>query len=75
MQCHTHCEGQDDPYWLKFTVNGVTMKDAVTGWLMSSGADPAEKHTYVDCAYNVDSAPHACNPTCGGASSIRPNGW
>lgn len=62
--CHSHCEAQDDPNWLRVSVNGVSMRDAITAWLMSDGTDPAAKHTYVDCSYNVNGKPVNCNPTC-----------
>ncbi len=60
--CHTHCEAQDDPAWLKFAIGGTTMRDAFTAWMGATG-EPAAVHTHVDCTYST-TAPFACNPTC-----------
>lgn len=65
--CHTHCESQSDGPWLGFRVNGVSMAQAFEAWLTSPPTAPAAANTYVDCMYNENSTPRACNPTCNGA--------
>lgn len=67
VSCHTHCEGQDDTAWNRFTVGGVTMKDAVVAWLSAPPTDPASAHTYTDCSYNANGTPRQCNPSCTGS--------
>jgi len=47
-------------HWNKISVNGVTMRQALTQWWLSNGED-ASKHTYIDCKINGD---FHCNPTC-----------
>ena len=76
VSCHTHCEGQDDAAWAGFTVNGVTMKDAVISWLSAPTPEPAAKHTFVDCAYNAAGTPRQCNPSCKASESASATyGW
>eukprot|EP01059_Diplonema_ambulator_P021160 TRINITY_DN351_c0_g1_i1.p1 TRINITY_DN351_c0_g1~~TRINITY_DN351_c0_g1_i1.p1 ORF type:complete len:447 (+),score=151.38 TRINITY_DN351_c0_g1_i1:198-1343(+) len=35
--CHTHCEAQNSGEWLKFSVNNVTMQQAVSKWWNGNG--------------------------------------
>ena len=47
-------------YWNQISVNGVTMRQALTNWYFSNN-EPASKHTYIDCKVKDD---FHCNPTC-----------
>merc|ERR1711871_554059 len=60
--CHTHCEAQGDQFFT-FSIDGVTMQQAVSKWWNSDGTDKASAHTYAPCEYKT-SSPHKCNPTC-----------
>jgi hypothetical protein len=63
--CHTHCEAQSDDYFQGFTVNGVTMQQAVSKWWHSDGSDDAKEHTYTPCQYKTkEGTKHMCNPSC-----------
>lgn len=65
VSCHTHCEAQTTGYWSQVTVNGVLMRDAVAAWWADVAAGSATgNHWNVDCQYNANGSPHACNPTC-----------
>jgi len=57
--CFTHC-AEIMGLWGKITINGVTMRDALSKWYFSNDQD-ASKHTYIDCSLK-DSL--YCNPTC-----------
>lgn len=68
--CHTHCEGQSDN-WFRFTINGVTMRDAVGKWWRGGDDSKAEDNNYLPCYYNENGTPRECNPTCGAAGYER----
>lgn len=46
--------------WNKITINGVSIREALTKWFFSEG-EPAEDHTYTDCTLN---GKYQCNPSC-----------
>ena len=48
----------------RYAIDGVKEVDAFTSWWLSDGTDPASKHQYLPCSFNVQ-PPHQCNPSCG----------
>eukprot|EP00729_Bicosta_minor_P015858 gene15858-27694_t len=46
-----------------YTINGVTMQQALTAWWASEGTEPAANHWHLPCTI-IDAKPHQCNPTC-----------
>eukprot|EP00051_Salpingoeca_urceolata_P027562 m.482060 g.482060 ORF g.482060 m.482060 type:complete len:396 (+) comp22419_c0_seq1:238-1425(+) len=61
--CLEHCGNQDTSHFVRYAINGVTAKDAISAWWQSDGTDPASKHWYLPCRLS-QTAPHQCNPTC-----------
>jgi len=57
--CHYH-DAEITGHWNKITIDGVSMRKAVTKWYYSKDED-AKKHTYIDCKIDGD---FMCNPTC-----------
>jgi STAM-binding protein len=57
--CWTHCASVSDTYWMKYTVGGVTMRDAVGNWFF----ERTSSNNYIDCTLHT-TKPYRCNPTC-----------
>lgn len=73
-QCFTHCAGVSDGYFMGFTVDGVTMADAVDEWwvaLSSSSSNVSYKYTRIDGLLGSDAS--YTNPTCS-SSFVDRNG-
>ena len=60
--CLEHVAAQGNMFDV-YAIDGVTEVDAFTAWWLSDGTDPAAKHQYLPCTFNV-APPHQCNPTC-----------
>mmetsp|Transcript_8619 Transcript_8619/g.26759 ORF Transcript_8619/g.26759 Transcript_8619/m.26759 type:complete len:449 (-) Transcript_8619:23-1369(-) len=67
--CQTHCAFQS-AFWNQFTVNGMTMQQAVTAWWTTPSTAPTAHHLHLPC--HRPSPPTDCNPTC--SSSPPPIG-
>lgn len=67
--CVEHVAAQSNSFDA-YAINGVKEVDAFTAWWLSDGTDPASKHQYTPCTFNVN-PPHQCNPTCGGKGAIE----
>eukprot|EP00055_Hartaetosiga_balthica_P018220 m.130795 g.130795 ORF g.130795 m.130795 type:complete len:444 (+) comp9473_c0_seq5:3561-4892(+) len=68
--CHTHCAGQSSAF-NKFSINNVTMQEAITKWWNSDTNTPASENTHLPCSYNEDKSPYDCNPSCVGEGVER----
>lgn len=61
--CHTHGEGYEDEYWVKFKVDGVSMREAVGKWWNSDMDKPAMN--YKPCLFATEEKEkRQCNQTC-----------
>jgi len=63
--CLSHALEPYDPYWGRYAVDGIVLRDALVKWFFSDN-EPSSKHFYEDCDNTQTTA---CNPTCYEATS------
>ena len=63
--CFSHAVEPYDPYWKRYAVDGVVLRDAVRDWFFSDN-DPSSEHFYEDCNNTQTTS---CNPSCEDPSS------
>ena len=63
--CHDHVAELHNNAWNVITVQGTTMRQAITKWYFSNN-EPASKHIYKDCK---NQRSYCCNPTCCSSNS------
>jgi hypothetical protein len=72
--CNEHVAGLASSAFMRYEVNGRTMRDAIADWWSSDDDAPPRQHTYMPCELRQNSsttggglmklAHHACNPSC-----------
>jgi len=65
--CLSHALEPYDPYWGRYAVDGIVLRDALAKWFLSNN-EPSSKHFYEDCDNTQTTA---CNPTCYEAPSSQ----